>query len=99
DAIALVNRVRARARGTGAVPADRPLSESNRDRVMEWIMNERFVELAGEEGARWLDLRRWHLAGRINLNNWNFGSVRDDVRFADRNLYYPIPLAEVDRWT
>jgi starch-binding outer membrane protein, SusD/RagB family len=96
DAIGLVNRVRARARGTGAVPADRSLTESNRDRVMEWIMNERFVELAGEEGGRWLDLRRWHLAGRINLNSFNFGSVRDDVRFADRNLYYPIPLAEVD---
>ena len=38
--------------------------------IMQWIMDERFVELAGE-GHRWDDLRRWHAAGDINLTGWD----------------------------
>jgi tetratricopeptide (TPR) repeat protein len=100
EAIGLINQVRTRARSMvagGAVPANRNAGETNRATIMQWIIDERFIELAGEEGHRWLDLKRWHAAGKINLANWNFNSARSDARFdINRNLLYPIPLNEID---
>ena len=101
DAIALVNQVRTRARtmvATGTIPANFATAEADKAKIMNWIMNERFVELAGEEGARWLDLRRWHLSGRINLaTGFDFSSDRNDLSISiPKNLYYPIPLNEID---
>jgi starch-binding outer membrane protein, SusD/RagB family len=71
---------------------------------MQDIMVERFRELAGEEGHRWNDLRRWHNAGFINLANWDktkFGFpaayVDDLFGFAvDTHLLMPIPITELD---
>jgi len=100
DAIGLINQVRTRARSMvtgGTIPANYATTQADRAIVMNWIANERFVELAGEEGARWLDLRRWHLNGRINLATWDFSSDRSDFAISlPKNLYYPIPLNEID---
>ena len=100
EAVKLINQVRTRARemvAGGTVPANYDSTATDRDEIMEWIMNERFIELAAEEGHRWMDLRRWHLGDKINLSTWDFGSVNDNVDFdVDKNLYYPIPTSEVD---
>ena len=100
DAIGLVNQVRTRARNmvvSGTVPANYATTQTDKTVIMNWIANERFIELAGEEGARWLDLRRWHLNGRINLATWDFSSDRSDINISlPKHLFYPIPLTEVD---
>ncbi|NMB70822.1 MAG: RagB/SusD family nutrient uptake outer membrane protein [Bacteroidales bacterium] len=70
-------------------------------------MDERFLELCAEEGIRWLDLKRWHAAGYINLANWtagdnDFSSVRIDFKFSDwynqtnGQMLFPIPTSEVN---
>lgn len=97
-AITLINQVRTRARNmdTTGVPADRPAGASQ-DQVRQWIMDERFVELAAEEGHRWLDLRRWHKAGHINLSNLNFDSINQSFSITmPKHLLYPIPTNEID---
>lgn len=104
QALKQINDIRRRARfstpdGTEAAqPAD--LTSV----TMQDIMDERFRELAGEEGHRWNDLRRWHNAGFINLANWdktNFGFPSDygDDLFGfevDTHLLMPIPITELD---
>lgn len=100
-AIDLINQVRTRARNMnpeGTAPANYSTAESDKGKVFDWINKERLMELAGEEGARWLDLRRWHMAGKINLGaGFDFSSARDDVSFdVSKNLLYPIPLNETD---
>ncbi len=101
DAIGFVNQVRTRARSmvaAGTIPANFATAEADKAKIMNWIMNERFMELAGEEGARWFDLRRWHLNGRINLGSgFDFSSDRSDLSISlPKHLYYPIPLNEID---
>jgi starch-binding outer membrane protein, SusD/RagB family len=100
DAIALINQVRTRARNMvagGTVPANRNVGETNRTTILQWIIDERFVELAAEEGIRFMDLKRWHTAGKLSLANWNFSAARNDVRFdVSRHLLFPIPLNEMD---
>jgi hypothetical protein len=99
-AIAKINEVRTRARnmvGGGTVPADRAAGAS-KETVRTWIQNERLIELGGEEGHRWLDLRRWHKAGHINLASWDFSSDKDNFEIeVPKNLLYPIPSSETDR--
>ena len=68
EAIAQINMVRARARGNGAIPANRSTAQTDRDVIRQWIMDERLMELSGE-GQRWFDLRRWALAGMITLDD------------------------------
>ncbi|MFT3950119.1 MAG: RagB/SusD family nutrient uptake outer membrane protein [Agriterribacter sp.] len=97
-AIGLINQVRTRARsmGGGAVPADYPATEADKTVVMNWIMNERFLELSAE-GQRWLDLRRWHMQGLITLNNAFFSSRSTTMSFeAPKHLLLPIPNIERD---
>ena len=100
EAIKAVNEVRTRARNMvsgGKAPANYSETESDKAKIWTWITNERFMELAGEEGTRYLDLRRWHLAGKINLATWDFSSERPDVVWdAKKNVLYPIPLSELD---
>ncbi|MCU0352393.1 MAG: RagB/SusD family nutrient uptake outer membrane protein [Cytophagales bacterium] len=99
EAIGLVNQVRTRARNMrpgGTVPADRPSAETNRDQVMRWIMEERFIELAGEE-TRWFDLKRWSRANLVTLNNAFFDSANALMSFnSQRDLLLPIPTGEID---
>ena len=102
EAISLVNEIRERARMStedgmeAAAPMDRPDSETDPATVLDWIMEERRIELAAEEGHRWFDLRRMHLAGEIDLTNWEFSSLRNDFQFRPRNIYLPIPAFELE---
>ena len=100
EAIELINRVRSRARNMapdGVGPENRPLTETNPDTVMDWIRHERFIELAGEEGHRWYDLRRWHLGGQIDLAGWDFDSMSPELDFdPDQHICFPIPNREID---
>jgi hypothetical protein len=105
SAIDLINQVRARARNSSAtpsaVPADLSTAETDRNTIMKWIIEERRIELAFEEGHRWLDLRRWHLGGVLNdvygkdLTSWDFSSLRPDFSFNIKNLNLPIPTSEI----
>jgi hypothetical protein len=64
--------------------------------IMQWIMDERLRELAGE-GQRWFDLRRWHMQGIISLNSAFFSSNLSDVNFQlPKHLNFPIPTSETD---
>ena len=102
EAIELVNRIRERARNStddgtpSAIPADRNVNESNRDVVLEWIFQERRLELAFEEGHRWWDLRRRHIAGEIDMKTIDFGSKDESLQFRDFNVNMPIPTREID---
>jgi hypothetical protein len=98
EAIGLINQVRGRARAmapAGTVPADRSTAETNKTTIMDWVMTERFLELAGE-GQRWFDLRRWHMQGIITLNNAFFSSNTASMSFQLKHLYFPIPNSEID---
>lgn len=110
-AVGHINDVRTRARewgqaqgiSDGAVPANHPAGETNEATVMQWIMDERFVELAGE-GQRWYDLKRWHASGDMDLTGWdgsdaNFSTnLASPVQFdVSTHLVFPIPQQEVDR--
>jgi hypothetical protein len=79
----------------GTVPANRP-SSTDKAQVMNWIINERLLELAGE-GERWVDLRRWHLNGVIALNSNFFNSANSKMNFdPNKHLLMPIPSNEID---
>ncbi|MBL7737323.1 MAG: RagB/SusD family nutrient uptake outer membrane protein [Chitinophagaceae bacterium] len=103
NALKQVNDVRKRARLStpngveSAVPADYSSVE------MQQIMDERLLELAGEENTRWSDLRRWHAAGYINLGSWtaadfsypyNPNLFTFDVK---KHLLFPIPSTEMTK--
>jgi hypothetical protein len=97
DAIALVNEVRERARNSGdgaSMPADLA-TPASAEEALDINFQERRVELAFEEGHRWFDLRRRHLAGEIDLTTWDFDPIRTDFAFAEKNLYFPLPEVEV----
>ncbi len=111
DAIALVNQVRTRARNwaeaiefSTGLPADYPTSESDSQKVLKWIMDERFVELCGEENMRFNDLKRWDAKGDISLQNWGGGiehfstDLSASMQFEyPKHLLLPIPQSEMDR--
>lgn len=110
-AIGYLNEIRTRARawgaasgnGDGVIPANLPTGETSESTIMQWIMDERFVELAGE-GHRWWDLKRWHEAGNIDLTGWD-GSENDfstnlasPVQFdVNKHLVFPLPQNEIER--
>ena len=99
-AIGLINDVRTRARtmvSGGTVPADFSTTETDKNVIMQWIMDERLRELAAE-GHRWFDMRRWHLAGYITLDNNSFDSeVPTRMSFDPHFLYFPIPDGETSK--
>ena len=102
EAIGLINQIRERARNSAVgdtpsvVPADRDVGESDRNTVLEWIFQERRLELAFEEGHRWWDLRRRHMIGEIDLKTLDFGSLNATLNFQDYNIYFPLPAREVN---
>jgi hypothetical protein len=100
EAIGLINQVRTRARtmpGGTTEPANFNTAETNTTTIMQWIMDERLRELAAE-GHRWFDLRRWHMAGYITLNNAFFTSeVPGRMEFDPHYLLFPIPDGETSR--
>jgi starch-binding outer membrane protein, SusD/RagB family len=104
DAVQLINDVRKRARESvtpaSAFPADLDKTEIDRSKILKWIIEERRIELAFEEGHRWFDLKRWHIGGVLttvygkNLTTWDFSSLRTAV-FSAKNLDLPIPTSEL----
>lgn len=103
-ALAEVNDVRERARKSTEDGSEAAAPADLTGVTMQDIMDERLRELAGEEGHRWNDLRRWHKAGYINLSNWDkedfgfFEEYNDDLWGFDVNTHMlmPIPLNEMD---
>lgn len=107
QAIGLINQVRERARGgSSLVPANLSTTETDPDIIMQWIMDERFRELSGEDDHRWFDLKRWHYAGYIDLGSWDegdngFSSIRSDFDFSgffedtQGKMWFPIPDEEI----
>lgn len=107
-AAALVNQVRARARGSytfaygGAAPAnllpDVPATGTPLQWLKQYLMHERRVELATEDAYRYDDLVRWHRAGYINIKtDVNFGLFPESQKnWSERNLLKPIPQHELD---
>ena len=98
EAIGYINQVRKRARDMvpgGTAPADYSTTETDKATIMKWIMDERFIELAGE-GQRWFDLRRWSKEGIITLDNAFFNSLETVISFQPKHLYFPIPNSEID---
>ena len=111
DAVALINQIRTRARGAGAVPADLSTAQTDETTIMQWIMDERFRELAGDDDHRWCDLKRWHYAGYIDLNTWDGGDsptgfstsrpaseflFHDFFTSTHADLWFPIPTGEIN---
>ncbi|SHF11195.1 Starch-binding associating with outer membrane [Mariniphaga anaerophila] len=102
EALREINDIRERARrsttdgSTSTYPAD--LTSVS----MQNIMDERFLELAAEEGIRWTDLRSWHAAGFIDLSTWtakDFGYNYDEKNFEleiPKHLLFPIPQGEMN---
>jgi starch-binding outer membrane protein, SusD/RagB family len=109
EAIGIINEIRARARKStdelpstppgdiieSVEPADRATGETDPQTVLEWVFEERRLELAFEEGHRWWDLRRRHLAGEIDLKTIDFSSISTGIEFNDYNINYPLPNNEV----
>ena len=100
EAIGLVNEVRQRARFSTADGSEAPVPadygpQTDQGVVLDLIFNERRLELACEEGHRWYDLRRRHIAGEIDLTSWDFSSVRSDFDFKAFNINFPLPENEV----
>jgi starch-binding outer membrane protein, SusD/RagB family len=99
EAIALINQVRTRARNMvegGTFPQDYSAAETDENVILGYIMKERFLELAFEEGHRWFDLRRWHMAGLITLDSEFFSSERAVAFNPEKHLYFPIPPSELN---
>ncbi len=100
EAIGYINQVRGRARAmvpAGTEPADRSTVETDKTKIMQWIMDERLIELAGE-GQRWFDMRRWQIQGILTIDNSTFSSnVSAYMNFQiPKHLYFPIPNSEID---
>jgi hypothetical protein len=101
DAIDLVNQIRERARISvesgepSLIPANLDVNETNQATVIEWIFRERRLELAFEEGHRWWDLRRRHIAGEIDLKTWDFQSLDLNFKFENHHVNFPLPESEV----
>jgi len=104
EALNQVNNVRERARKSTADGVEAIAPAAFAAITMNDIMNERFLELAGEDGHRWSDLRRWHAAGYINLGTWTaadfgFPDQYNQSLFSfdvNKHLLFPIPTDELD---
>jgi starch-binding outer membrane protein, SusD/RagB family len=88
EATAAVNAVRTRAAFPGKVAA---MQITPAQMTMDFLMEERGRELAGEQ-IRWMDLKRWgKLVERVKLYNPQASAIKDfhNVR--------PIPQSQIDR--
>jgi hypothetical protein len=83
DAVALVNRVRAR----GALPALAPAKYANKTAFFDAIEQERIVELVAE-GHRGFDLRRWRAIEKVWGPPGGVGVWKKDTWGADVVRYY-----------
>ncbi len=114
DAIGLINEVRTRARewamaadsiaSMSTPPEDYATSETDDATILEWIMNERLIELCGEENKRWWDLKRWDATGDVDLSTWggDLNGFSTDLAASFQfdyptHLLWPIPQDEIER--
>lgn len=89
EALAQVNDVRRRAAFAGKTAA---MEITDTQLNMDFIMDERARELAGEQ-IRWLDLKRWgKLIERIKLHN-----PQAAVNIKETHVVRPIPQSQIDR--
>ena len=87
DALASINKVRQRAAAAG-----KEITIKDADLTIDFIMEERARELAGEQ-IRWLDLKRWgKLVERVKLYNPQAAPNIKDI-----HNVRPIPQAQIDR--
>lgn len=87
DARVNLNMVRSRA----GVPEVKT-ADFTRDKAMDWIRNERFIELWGE-GQRYFDVRRWKLGEKL-FNGPYYGlnaMEKNDPSFEEFNRKVAIP--------
>lgn len=102
-ALEQVNDIRERARESTKDGSVATAPANLTSVTIQDIMDERFIELAAEEGIRWSDLRSWHAAGYINLATWSaadFGYNYNESNFEleiPKHLLFPIPQSEMDR--
>ncbi len=64
-----------------------------KEQMRERIRHERRIELAFE-GLRYLDLKRWHIAGTV-LNNVKDGMI--GYKWEDKFYHWPLPQEEIDK--
>lgn len=103
-ALLQVNDIRTRARISTPSGAEATEPANLTSVTMQDIIDERLRELAGEEGIRWNDLRRWHVAGYIDMSTWtktDFGFLPsyDDNLWGfnvQTHLLMPIPNSEMN---
>ncbi len=97
QAIAIINRIRERARTgvtvDGSLPPvgtlpDRSIASTDKNVIKGWLMHERRVEL-GFESQRFNDLKRWGIAKQV--------LTALGKNFQDYNYLYPIPQGEIDK--
>lgn len=87
--ISAINLVRKRARGgQAAILLDRNTNTTDVNVAMQWLQQERRVEL-GMESHRLSDLRRWKIA-KATLTAMG-------KPYLDKHAVYPIPQGEVDK--
>lgn len=86
EAVALVNRIRARA----GLPAINPTTKEEFDLALE---HERRIEFVGE-GVYWFDLVRRGRAVQV-MNEW-FAATGQGIQIDEHHLVYPIPRSEMD---
>lgn len=108
DALTTLNNIRQRAGVRALTSADLGLMT-----LMDWVRNERFVELWGE-GHRWNDVRRWVMGDQyfgegkregLNavINNPSFDQFNTRIRIAQAYKWYnrmymaPIQYSEVQK--
>ena len=97
EAIAIINRIRQRARTAvnvdGVLPPvgtlpDRNVLSVDKTQIKTWLMHERRVEL-GFESQRFNDLKRWKIAKEV--------LTAVGKNFKDFNYRFPIPQGEIDK--
>jgi starch-binding outer membrane protein, SusD/RagB family len=89
EALANINKVRERAAFAGKTAA---MTITDAQLSMDFIMEERARELAGEQ-IRWMDLKRWgKLVERVKLYNPQAAPYVKDIHYVR-----PIPQAQIDR--
>lgn len=97
-AVTELNKVRARSSMAGLNSGIAALAVSSKERMMQRIIHERAVELAGE-GHRYYDLKRWGLLEKYTAGVIEKSIVGDNLltrTFQERHVLWPIPAQEIE---
>jgi starch-binding outer membrane protein, SusD/RagB family len=97
-AVTELNKVRARSSMPGLNSGLAVLAVSSKEQMMQRIIRERAVELAGE-GHRYFDLKRWGLLEQCTAGVIEKSIVGDNLltrTFQERHVLWPIPAQEIE---